>query len=336
MRKFCARFILMIVDASPLHLAILGLFVAAMEAGLLFAAATYEDTLFIPEGVGLLQNYGVFSSLFGDVLIVMLARLCFAQVVLQLNGRSSGFQVRRRRLREELRAHLTLQTRLRFVLYFACLVGFLFGLYNIGVHLLGDPKAVWAGDGFFDESANPLGFAANRLNGFISWAVVLPVAAFFCAVTFYMFYRIADQGPRGGAFYDETHPDDFGGFFPLVRAKVFYSIGLSVVFFQIAAHVVTFDASAHHYVVIGAASLMLLLEQIFSSGFTIDRINMMRDRRLQRLSRAVARGGLSETATLYFMRAYAEHGRRKRQVELYGQALRVGSIGGAFLLRIAT
>ena len=62
------------LQQSPLTLLSVGIVLSVLDFAVLYGAATKEGVLHVSQGVGLLENYGLLSTIVGNCICIYLAR----------------------------------------------------------------------------------------------------------------------------------------------------------------------------------------------------------------------------------------------------------------------
>ena len=177
MRTLISKLTIGFSDRSADQLLLIGVFAAAVFFIALYFSAVLEDVLLIKNGVGLLQNYGLFAALIGDAILFYLAKKYFesAQIIrLGIHSDSSKID---KKTEFDLLSAVQLQTRHRFIAYIFLLVGMFLLSSNIAIHILGNAEGHWRGD-VFDSLRHPVSFYMNKLFLFYSWVLVIPLCAY--------------------------------------------------------------------------------------------------------------------------------------------------------------
>lgn len=182
---------------------------------LIFSGSYFDGTLIIEEeGKGLLEHYGVWSILITDVLIlitVSLAHSVFRNTISSIKFKNQS--ERSKFLKEDIKPLLNflyLKGNSRFIYFFMVFIGLLAWLNNL--YQTTYPEKFYGND-VFDQVDYTYGFLANKLNLFISWVFIYPVAIFTIITLCFQTRLILDlalkhNGLEGSVF----HPDKCYGF----------------------------------------------------------------------------------------------------------------------------
>ncbi len=236
-----------------------------------------EHVLHIRGGIGLLDNYGLLSTLTGNAIFPYLARLYYECVC--RFGESKAVKharvVRGQLLR--LRSMVLLRGRFRFSLYGLLFVGAAFWIANTSIHLFGNVEAHW-GHKVFDSVDHPANFYLNRLNNFYTWIIVLPFCGhviIFCTLQCVRTIKMAAD--RKAICYDLLNPDRCGGFLPVERAHTVLNVIMAILYVQISLHTETFSRmNAEHAIAYAGATVVLLFGNSLFMGSAYQAIKRLR------------------------------------------------------------
>jgi len=229
------------VRRSPTTLLVLGVTISAIDFTALYAASAKEGVLHISQGVGLLNNYGLLSTIVGNPVLVYLAKKYYESVC---SIRTSKAIVNREPIGKSL-ALLTdmikLRQRYRFLIYLFMTMGGLFWLSNVGIHIAGNPEIRW-GQKVFDSLDHPLTFFFSRFHNFYTWLVIMPFVGYVVTCSSLQLKRTIAIASRGGALtYDLLNPDRRGGFAFLRKAQFSFSVITGLLYIQILLNSFTFQ-----------------------------------------------------------------------------------------------
>jgi|ERR1700674_350731 len=295
--------------SSPVILLAAGIFVSVLQLVTFFGAARLEGTLFIKNGVGLLNNYGLLSTLVGNAVLPYLARLYYEYVCVFAESKA----IKRAGVINDglskLKSMILLQGRFRFALYGLIFIGFAFWSANTSIHTFGDVEAHW-GHKVFDSVDHPMGFYLNRLNNFYTWMIVLPFCGhvmIFCTIQ--LVRTVTAAADRKAVIYDLLNPDRCGGFVSIEQAHVVLNLVIAIVYIQITLHTGTFvRMNAEHTIAYAAATLVLLFGNTMFLGSIYQRVKKLRLDALNERKKRVYR---NDALSLEILKFFYEH-RRSR------------------------
>ena len=246
------------LSRSPTALLGFGIAISAVDALVLYGAANREGVLRIDQGVGLLNNYGLFSTVVGNAIAFYAARKYYDSVC---SIQTSKAIAKNKSLESSL-SKLTDIVRLggnyRFLFYGLVTLGALCWLSNVGTHVFGNPELRW-GHKVFDSTDHPLSFLASRLHNFYTWLIVMPFVGhviFFASLQLKTAMKVATS--NGTASYDLLNPDQRGGFGFVDRTNIVFNVIVALVYIQITLHIETFSKLNTEHV-IGYIVLTLFL-----------------------------------------------------------------------------
>jgi len=211
--------------SPPLLLLAGGIFISALQFVTFYAAALHEAVLFIPGGVGFLNNYGLLSNLFANAFLPYLARLYYADIRSFVDSEAIKNPTVVNEGIAELERMVLLDGRFLMALYGAVFIGLVFWTENTSIHLFGNAEIHW-GHKVFDSVNHSMEFALNRLNNLYSWMLVLPLCWHVMLFSTIQLVRMVSQSAKQNAIaYDLLNPDGSGGFICIERAQAILNIG---------------------------------------------------------------------------------------------------------------
>ena len=246
---------------SPTELFFWGIGVSVVDYTLLYTAAARDGVLRINGGVGLFENYAIFSTLVGNAIAFCAAKMYYDAVRSMEN---SGAIVRIGPIRKALSrmdGMITMQGRYPFVVYGLAILGALFCLANAGIHLFGNPESWW-GHKVFDSKDHLFSFFASRLHNLYTWVIIMPftVHVMTCAT----FQLKSVMAKKAALKYDLLNPDQRGGFGFVERAHIAFNIVAALIYIQITMHILTFRLSVQHIIAyIGVTALLFVINRVF-------------------------------------------------------------------------
>jgi hypothetical protein len=253
---------------SPTALLSFGIAVSLIDSLALYGAAAKDGVLHINQGVGLLNNYGLFSTIAGNAISFYVARKYYDSVC---SIRTSKALIKSAPVEPSLSKLTTiiqLHGRYSFLLYGLVTLGALCWLSNFSTHVFGNPEVRW-GHKVFDSPDHPLSFLASRLHNFYTWLIVMPFVGhviFFSSLQLKRAMAIATS--EDAVNYDLLNPDQRGGFGFVDKANIIFNVIVALIYVQITLHIETF-AKMNTEHVIGYIVLTLFLigiNKMFFSG----------------------------------------------------------------------
>lgn len=148
------------VRRSPMTLLVFGVTLSFADFLVLYAAARDEGVLYINQGVGLLSNYGLFSTLLGNAVFLYVSKKYYDFIC---SMRASKAVIDTAPVEESLVAltdKIEMQREYQFGVYLLIVIGALFWLNNFSAHVSGDPVVTW-GHKVFDSTDHRLSFIAS-------------------------------------------------------------------------------------------------------------------------------------------------------------------------------
>ena len=254
-RVFAEQF----VRRSPATLLALGIALALLDFAALYSAAAREGVLHISKGIGLLNNFGLLSTLFGDAVSLYIAKkyydcVCSIRTSKAVVSSSAGIE----KALSDLTAMVKMRGRHGFLIYGFITFGTIAWLSNVSGHVLDIPEIRW-GHKVFDSPDHPLTFIASRVHNFYTWLIILPFLAhvmIYCSVQLRRAIAVASR--EGSLMYDLLNPDQRGGFGFVDRANILFNLIAALAYIQVTMHIETFERM-HVEHVIAYVSLTVIL-----------------------------------------------------------------------------
>lgn len=247
------------VRRSPMTLLIFGILLSSVDFLTLYAAAAREGVLYINGGVGLLNNYGLLSTVFGNIVFLYLAKKYYDGVCSMRGSKAIVDAAPVEETLSALKYQIELKREHQFGLYLMIIIGTLFWAKNVSLHLSDDPVITW-GHKVFDSIDHPLSFTASRLHNFYTWMCIGP---FLAHVMIYsslqLRWAIRKAARKGALAYDLLNPDRRGGFAFVDKAVAAFNVVVVIVYIQITLHIETFKMNSDHVVDYIALTLVLVV-----------------------------------------------------------------------------
>ena len=215
--------------------------------------------LYIDQGVGLLNNYGLLSTVIGNAISLYVLKKYYDGVC---SIRTSKAVVKVEFIEPSLStltAMIEMQGRYWLVMRRLVFIGALAWMVNVGFHLFGDPEVRWA-HRVFDSLDHPLTFAASRFHNLYTWLLIMPFVGHVMIVTTFQLRRAISSASQANALkYDLLNPDQRGGFGFVDNAHIAFNVVVALIYIQTTLHIVTFERmNADHIIVYSILTLALL------------------------------------------------------------------------------
>lgn len=272
---------------SPLTLLGSGILLSLVDFGALYGAASRDGVLRIEHGVGLLQNFGLISSIFGNAVFLYLAKVYYEAIHSIRKSRAVTDNAPLEPSLASLDAMISMEREYRFLAYLFLVIGSAFWVSNVSFHVIGNPELRW-GHKVFDSPDHRLTFYASRLHNAYSWLIVLPLLGQVMIWASIQLRRIVGTAAQGRLLrYDLLNPDQKGGFLFVERAHVAFNAVVALIYVQITMHIETFSQMhAEHviaYVFITVAFIginKIFLGDIYATikDLKLDALNKVKDR----------------------------------------------------------
>jgi hypothetical protein len=258
-------------------LLVFGVAVSLIDFVALYAAASREGVLRINQGIGLLDNYGLLSTIVGNAVSLYAAKKYYDGVC---SIRTSKAVVNAAPVEESLSTltdMILMRRRYKFLIYGLVALGTIFGLSNVAGHVLDNPEVRW-GYKVFDSTDHPLSFIANRVHGLYTLLIIMPFVGHVMVYSSFQLRQAMAMASREGALtYDLLNPDQRGGFAFVDKAHIAFNVVAALVYVQITMHIETFKMNPEHIIAYVVLTLFLIfINRIFLGDIyaTIRRIRL--------------------------------------------------------------
>lgn len=273
------------VRRSPAALLVFGIALSLLDSLALYAAAAREGVLRVSHGVGLLNNYGLFSTILGNAFFLYLGKKYYDDVCSIRVSKAVIDSVSIEKSLSALRAKIEMRGTSKFLLYMFILIGALAWLSNVSSHVLGNPQVRW-GHKVFDSPDHPLTFWASRLHNFYTWVIIMPFVGHVIVQSSDQLWRTIARAAREKALKcDLLNPDQRSGFVFVDKAAIAFNVIVALVYLQITMHIETFKMNSDHvaaYILVTAA--LVAINIMFFGGIyatikalKIDALNKVKD-----------------------------------------------------------
>jgi hypothetical protein len=228
------------VRRSPTTLLSIGIVISLINFLAIYAAAARDGVLHINQGVGLLNHYGLLSTIIGNAISLYAAKKYYDGVCsIKASKAVVNKEVIKKSL-NDLTVMVELHGKYRFIMYLLVIVGTLFWISNFTIHIIGNPVARWGL--VFDSLDHPWSFVANRLHNFYTWIVIMPFVVHVMICSSLQLKRaMAKAIDEGVLKYDLLNPDQRGGFGFIDNSLLAFNIVAALVYIEITLHSETFS-----------------------------------------------------------------------------------------------
>jgi hypothetical protein len=247
------------VRRSPMTLLVFGIAISLADFLILYTAAAHGGVLYIDQGVGMLNNYGLFSTLVGNAVFFYLAKKCYDDVCSMSASKAVSDAAPIEESLVALTEKIKMQREYQFPIYLLIVIGALFWVKNVSSHLFGNPEATW-GHKVFDSTDHPLSFTASRLHNVYTWMIVYPLLVHVMIYSLLQLRWAITKGAWECALaYDLLNPDQRGGFAFVDNAAITFNTVVAMIYIQITLHIETFKMNSEHIVDYLALTLLLVV-----------------------------------------------------------------------------
>lgn len=227
------------VRRSPTTLLGIGVALSLVNFIGLYAAASSDGVLQINQGVGLLNHYGLFSTILGNAISLYAAKKYYDGVCSIRVSKAVGNNEVIEKPLKDLTDMIELRGKYQFIMYSLVILGTLFWASNFGIHVFGDPVARWGL--VFDSVDHPWSFFANRLHNIYTWVIIMPFVVHVMICSSIQLWRAMSIAlSKGVLTYDLLNPDQRGGFGFVDKSLLAFNVVSALVYVEITLHSVTF------------------------------------------------------------------------------------------------
>jgi hypothetical protein len=228
------------VRRSPTTLLGIGIALALVDLVTLYTAASWEGVLYISQGVGLLNHYGIFSTILGNAISLYAAKKYYEGVCSIRDSKAVVDRAVVEKPLKELTTMIELCGKYRYIMYFLVVLGTLFLVSNAAIHVFGNPVARWGL--VFDSLDHPWSFVGGRLHNVYTWVFIMPFVVHVVICSSIQLRRaMAVASNKGALQYDLLNPDQRGGFGFIDNSLLAYNVIAALVYIEITMHIETFS-----------------------------------------------------------------------------------------------
>jgi hypothetical protein len=218
-----------------------GFGVSGFDFLFLLGAAAKESVLHIPQGVGLLDNLGLLSTVIGNAFSLYIVRRYYDYVCAIRDSKALVSPKVIKPALSRLRAMIRMHKRAVFIIIILVAAGAYFWTSNLMSHY-GDPQIRWGHKLFFDTRDHHLSFIASRVHNFVTWVIIGPFVLHVMIVTTFQLRRMLTAGCRRKALkYDLLNPDQRGGFGFAENAHIVFNVVVALIYVIVTMHIITFE-----------------------------------------------------------------------------------------------
>jgi hypothetical protein len=224
---------------SPFTLLVAGTALAVVDLLTIYAAASKDGVIRIEGGVGLVNHYGLMSTIAGNAISFYVAKKYYDGVCSITESQAVQDKTVVQGVLDVLRGMVELRDKYRFIMYFLILIGAFFFLSNFGTHIWGDPGGKWGK--VLDSAEYRWSFVAGRLHNIYTWIVIMPLVVHVMVCSSIQLKRAVDAASQAAVLkYDLLNPDRRGGFALIVNSAITFNFVAALVYIEIILHSETF------------------------------------------------------------------------------------------------
>jgi riboflavin transporter FmnP len=224
---------------TPTTLLAIGTTLSLIDFLAAYTAAKRDGVLRINHGIGLLDHYGFFSTIFGNAIALYAAKKYFDGVRSIRGSKAVVNAAPLERSLQELTRMIELRGKYNFLLYLLVVFGTLWWLSNLATHVLGDPVAKWGP--IFDSQEHPWSFMVGRFHIIYLEAFIMPLVVYVMVCSSLELKKTMNIGYSKGVLrYDLLNPDQRGGFGFIDHSVLAFNIVAALVYVQITLYIETY------------------------------------------------------------------------------------------------
>jgi hypothetical protein len=238
---------------------------ALLDFSVLYASAERDDVLTIPNGIGLLQDYGLLATVAGNAILFYLARYYYEAVCSIRSSKAVAVTGHIEDSLSELTSMLKMDGKFRFLIYLFFTIGLAYWISNIAFHVFASAETRW-GHKVFDSTDHPASFVASRLHNAYTWLFALPFVGYAVIFASIQLRRVVNSAARKGALrYDLLNPDRRGGFLFIEKSHLLFNLLIAIMYVLITMHIGTFDRMNTEHIIayVFATTALILGNRIF-------------------------------------------------------------------------
>lgn len=234
---------------SPTILLAFGVAVSLIDFAALYLAAAREGVLHVSEGIGLLNNYGLFSTILGNAISLFVAKKYYEGVCAIESSKAVVNTAPIRASLATLGDMIKMRGKYKLRIYPLVTLGALYWASNVAFHVLGNPVVRW-GHKVFDSPDHPLTFFASRIHNFYTFVVIMPLVGYVLICSSIQLRRaIGIAAEKHSLVYDLLNPDQRGGFGFVDKVHVTFNVILALIYLQFTMHIGTFERMNSEHVI---------------------------------------------------------------------------------------
>jgi hypothetical protein len=273
------------VRQSPTTLLGIGTALSLIDFVATYVAAARDGVLRINQGVGLINHYGLISTILGNALSLYAAKKYYDGVCsIRASKAIIDDNVIKKPL-EDLTAMVELRGKYRGIMYFLVMVGALSWAANFGIHVFGDPVAKWGL--VLDSADHRWSFLVGRLHNIYTWIIIMPFVVYVMICSSIQLRKaMAVASKQGVLIYDLLNPDQRGGFGFVDASLLAFNIVAALVYIEITMHIETFARLNLEHIVDYIILITLLIG--INKMFFADMYTTIKKLRLEALNKVKA------------------------------------------------
>ena len=224
---------------SPATLLAIGTALSLIDFAAVYAAASRDGVLRIESGIGLLDHYGFFSTIFGNAIALYAAKKYYDGVCSIRTSKAVVDPFVVETSLQDLTDMIELRGKYNFFMYLLVIFGTLWWLSNLATHLIGDPVSKWGP--VFDSLDHPWSFFVGRIHIIYLEVIIMPLVVYVMVCSSLELRKVIKIASREGVLtYDLLNPDHRGGFGFVDNALFAFNVVAALVYIQITLYIETY------------------------------------------------------------------------------------------------
>ena len=227
------------VRRSPAALLGVGIALSLVDFLTIYTAAVRDGVLYINQGIGLFNHYGLLSTIVGNAIALYAAKKYYEGVCSIRDSKAIVDGAVIKEPLKDLKDMVELCGKSQGLMYGFLFLGVCFWVSNFSTHIFGDPVAKWGH--VLDSKVHPWSFVAGRLHNIYTWIIIMPFVAHVMILSFIQLWRAMTIALKKGALrYDLLNPDQRGGFGFVYNALIAFNVIAALVIIEVTLHSETF------------------------------------------------------------------------------------------------
>jgi hypothetical protein len=217
----------------------MGVALSLLDFIAIYAAAARDGVLHLSQGIGLLDHYGLLSTIVGNSISLYAAKKYYDGICSIRSSKAVTNTAVIEKSLKELKVMIEMDGKYQFVTYLLIIFGALCWMSNLAIHVIGNPVAKWGL--VFDSLDHPWSFFVGRVHLFYSWIIIMPFVVHVMVFSSLQLRKaMAIASDAGILRYDLLNPDERGGFGFVDNSLLAFNAVAALFYIEITMHIETF------------------------------------------------------------------------------------------------